>query len=251
MNLMKSVFYLFLLTCFTSMTMNAQDLMPYTYMDGTQQLNGYITSNAGQDLPGVLILPAWMGIDDEAKQAAMNLQQKGYIAFIADIYGVGNEPKNYEEASKASSYYKSNFKVYQHRIDLALKVLKRQVRKAEDVAVIGYCFGGTGALETMRADFDVKGAVCIHGSLSKDSARGNEKINTQVLIIHPADDDYVSKQDYDNLIQELKDGNAVWQLNAYSNSKHTFTDPKSPDYNPVMAQRAWKDIVSFLNEILK
>ena len=46
-------------------SLSAQSLSPVKYADGTQELNGLVSSNAGKNLPGVLILPAWMGIDDE------------------------------------------------------------------------------------------------------------------------------------------------------------------------------------------
>jgi hypothetical protein len=45
------------------------------YKDGNQKLNGLVTSNAGKKLPGVLILPAWKGIDNEAKNAAIELEK--------------------------------------------------------------------------------------------------------------------------------------------------------------------------------
>lgn len=60
----------------------AQNLKTVTYQDGSQKLNGLVTSNAGKKLPGVLILPAWKGIDDEAKTAAADLEKQGYIAFM-------------------------------------------------------------------------------------------------------------------------------------------------------------------------
>ena len=67
----------------------AQKLKSVAYQDGTQKLNGVVTSNAGKKLPGVLILPAWKGIDDEAKNSATELEKQGYVIFIADIYGEG------------------------------------------------------------------------------------------------------------------------------------------------------------------
>ena len=70
----------------------AQGLKPVAYKDGDQKLNGLVTANAGKKSPGVLILPAWKGIDDEAKNAAAELAKQGYIAFVADIYGEGNVP---------------------------------------------------------------------------------------------------------------------------------------------------------------
>lgn len=229
----------------------AQSLKPVSYMDGTQELNGLVTANAGQQLPGVLILPAWKGIDDEAKTAALELEKAGYIAFIADIYGKGNIPEDNASAAKLSSSYKSDYNAYQHRIALALEELKRQGALPDKIAVIGYCFGGTGVLEAARAGFDVQGVVSIHGGLGKDKSRPNGSIKTKVLVQHPAEDQSVSADDYNNLVKELRDGNADWQIITYANSGHTFTNPESHEYNEVMAQRAWKHLLMFLEEILK
>ena len=67
-----------LLTVFLGMQLIlAQTLKTIAYKDGTQKLNGLVTSNAGKKLPGVLILPAWKGIDNEAKNAALELQKQG------------------------------------------------------------------------------------------------------------------------------------------------------------------------------
>ena len=232
-------------------TMFSQNLKKVSYKDGAQKLNGLVTSNAGKKLPGVLILPAWMGIDDEAKAAAIELEKQGYIAFIADIYGEGNMPTDYPSAGKAAGYYKQNYEAYQKRISLALEELKKSGANPEKIAVIGYCFGGSGALEAARGKLPVVGVVSIHGGLAKDAARMNEPISTKILVEHPADDESVKPEDYMQLVNEMNDGKADWQIITYSNSKHTFTNPKSPDYNAVMAKRAWDHTMMFLKEILK
>ncbi|ROH99462.1 dienelactone hydrolase family protein [Chryseobacterium daecheongense] len=235
----------------SSATLFSQKLSTVTYQDGTQKLNGMVTSNAGKKLPGVLILPAWKGIDDEAKTAAADLEKQGYIAFIADIYGEGNIPADNAAAAKSSGYYKQNYEAYQKRISLALEQLKKQGAIPDKIAVIGYCFGGTGALETARGNLPVVGVVSIHGSLAKDQTRKNGPITPKILVENPADDKSVTQQDYDNLIKEMNEGNADWQIITYAHSKHTFTDPKSPDYNEVMAKRAWNHTLMFLKEMLK
>lgn len=229
----------------------AQSLKTATYMDGTQELNGLVTSNAGQQRPGVLILPAWKGIDDEARTAALELEKAGYIVFIADIYGKGNIPQDNVSAAKIAGTYKKDYKAYQHRIALALEALKEQGAPAEKIAVIGYCFGGTGALEVARAGFDVQGVVSIHGGLSKDNTRPNIPIKAKVLVQHPAEDQSVSDEDYNNLMKELREGKADWQIITYANSGHTFTNPESQEYNETMAKRAWNHLLMFLEEILK
>lgn len=228
-----------------------QDLMPVGYQDGTQKLNGLVTANAGEDLPGVLILPAWQGIDREAKQAALDLEAQGYTAFIADIYGEGDIPNDSESAAKISGHYKTNYKDYQRRISLALNELVKQGALKDKIAVIGYCFGGTGALEAARAGLPVQGVISIHGGLEKAEERPNVPIKTKVLVENPADDKGVTQEIYEALIEELNTGDTDWQIITYAHSGHTFTNPESPEYNETMAKRAWKHTLLFLDEILK
>ncbi len=241
-----------LFSLFMGLQLNmAQALKPIAYKDGSQKLNGLVSSNAGKKLPGVLILPAWKGIDNEAKNAALQLEKQGYIAFVADIYGEGNIPADNAAAAKIAGQYKQDYKAYQQRITAALEELKKQGANTDKIAVIGYCFGGTGALEAARAGLPVAGVVSIHGGLAKGIDRLNVPIKTKVLVENPADDESVKPEDLSNLITELKTGKTDWQIITYANSKHTFTSPESPDYNEVMAKRAWNHTLMFLKEILK
>ncbi len=238
-----------LLLTLLTMTLTAQDLKPVAYTDGLQTLNGMVTDNAGTKLPGVLILPAWMGIDDEARTAAKELAQQGYIAFIADIYGEGNVPTDFNSARQAATHYKTDFTAYQHRIALALEQLKQAGADPERIAVIGYCFGGTGALEAARALLPVKGVVSIHGGLGKGE-RPNGPISTSVLIQHPEADASVSAADLTSIATELNHAKADWQMITYAHCGHTFTNPASKDYNKRMADRAWQHLLVFLKDVL-
>ena len=245
---MKQLFSVGFLTL-VLFSVSAQHLKPVIYTDGNQKLNGLVTSNTGKKLQGVLILPAWKGIDQEAKQAALDLEKEGYIAFIADIYGEGNVPTDNAAAAKIASQYKQDYQAYQKRIGLALEQLKKA--GADKIAVIGYCFGGTGALEAARAQFPVAGVISIHGGLGKDASRPNGSLPTKILIEHPAEDQSVPQEMVNDLIKEMNEGKADWQIYTYAYSKHTFTNPESKDYNPTMAKRAWQHTLMFLDEVLK
>lgn len=240
------------LICFLAvMALKAQTLETVKYKDGDQALNGMVTAHTGKMMPGVLILPAWMGIDNEAKATAEKLEKAGYIAFIADIYGEGHQPTDYASAGKMARQYIRDYKSYQHRISLALEQLKKAGADPNKIAVIGFCFGGTGALETARANFPVRGVVSIHGGLAKDKDRANDPIKTEVLVENGADDPGVTPEVVAALTTELNLGKTDWQMITYAKSKHTFTNPESKDYNQKMAQRAWAHTMMFLNEILK
>ncbi len=248
---MKAKLVIILLSMCVFQNSFVQQLNTVIYKDGKQKVKGLVTDNLGKKLPGVLILPAWMGIDNEAKTAASKLEAEGYIVFIADIYGEGNVPTSPSEAGEIATKYKNDYKLYQQRIALALDQLKRAGADANKLAVIGYCFGGTGALEAARGDLPVKGVVSIHGGLRKAAERPNGKLTPSILIEHPADDASVSKEDIENITKEMNDANADWQMIYYAHCKHTFTSPESKDYNEVMANRAWKHTLVFLEEMMK
>ena len=148
---MKNSAILLFATILFSNAINAQ-LKPVKYTDGSQALNGLFakaTKKSSQN-PGILLLPAWLGIDKASKDIAENLSKLGYNVFIADIYGEGNYPKNTAEAGKQAGYYKKNYEVYQKRINAALQELIKSGANPDNIVAIGYCFGGTGVLEAAR-----------------------------------------------------------------------------------------------------
>lgn len=240
------------------MNANAQ-LKTVSYFDGNQKLNSLVISPAkpAASKPGILILPAWKGITDHERETAEALSALGYYALVADIYGEGNYPKTPAEAGEQSGYYKKNYGDYQRRIDLALQQLVKSGASADNIVAIGYCFGGTGVLEAARGGLAVKGIVSIHGGLSKDPSRPNNAIHPKVLVLHGADDPYVSAADIAAFQKEMRDGNADWQMIYYANAVHAFTDKsvgndnsKGAAYNEKADKRSWEHLKLFLAEVL-
>jgi len=251
---MKSLLFLLL---FMALQLNAQ-LKPVAYADGPQKLNGFAAQAVKplNDKPGIVVLPAWKGINSHAKEVAEKLSAAGYHAFVADIYGEGNYPANPGEAGKQSGYYKSHPDEYQRRISLALEQLVQSGANADNIVVIGYCFGGTGALEAARGGLPVKGVVSFHGGLGKDASRPVTKITAKVLVLHGADDPHVPQKDIDAFHKEMKDSGADWQMIYYANAVHAFTEKeagndnsKGAAYNELADKRSWEHFMVFLQEL--
>lgn len=230
------------------------------YAENGQQLKGYagVPMRETREKSGVLILPAWMGIDDHAKEAAAALVKLGYHTFIADIYGEGKYPKDYNEAGKMAGYYKANVSEYHKRIEAALQQLLKTGADPNKIVVIGYCFGGTGAIEAARMNMAVKGIASFHGGLSRDASRKIQQIAPKVLILHGADDPYVPAAEITAFQQEMRDAKADWQMVYYANAVHAFSDPyvgsdnsKGAAYNAKAAERSWEQLLLFLKEVLK
>ncbi len=234
-------------------------LKEVTYIDGDKKLSGLSAKSKKEikNKPGILILPAWMGIDDHAKESATQLAELGYYTFVADIYGVGNKPTNSKEAGQQAGFYKKNISEYQKRIQLALNELVKQGANPNEIVVIGYCFGGTGAIEAARSNMKVKGIVSFHGGLGKDETRPNEPIASKILVLHGADDPYVPKVEIESFQNEMRTAKADWQMVYYANAVHSFTNKSSGNdnskgaaYNELAAKRSWEAMLNFLKETL-
>lgn len=252
---MKLLFVLFIVAHFS---LNAQ-IQSVGYKDDNHTLNGFVLKpvKTNENKSGILILPAWMGIDDHSKEVAQQLSDLGHHVFIADIYGEGNYPKNTTEAGKQASFYKNNVVDYHRRIQLALDQLIKIGANKDKIVVIGYCFGGTGALEAARAGLNVKGVVSFHGGLGKAEDRITVVIKPKILVLHGADDPFVPEKEILAFQKEMKDANADWQMIYYSGAVHSFTNKKAGTdnskgaaYNEMADKRSFVHFLSFLKEIL-
>ncbi len=253
---MKPFLALLLLMVLCTGTVMAQE-KEINYQEGAARLKGvYVPARGGKKgAPGVVVLPAWMGIDAHSRNAAKALSALGYHAFVADVYG-SDKPTSPQEAGKQSGYYKTHYPLYQSRIKAAIDQLIQLGADPHRIAVIGYCFGGTGALEAARAGFPLAGVVSFHGGLGKDSSRSNGAIRTKVLVLHGADDPFVPKAEIESLVKELNEGKADWQMIWYADAVHAFTDPAAGNnkaagaaYNEKADRRSWEHMKLFFDEI--
>jgi dienelactone hydrolase len=247
--------FLFALTMISSQAQQA-----VSYNDENQKLEGIVSVPEKKIANGnaVLLLPAWMGIDNNAKENAAELAKLGYLTFVADIYGVDKRPTNKSEAGKLAGFYKTNIKEYQKRILLALNELIKQGANPDKIAVIGYCFGGTGAIEAARTSMNVRGVVSFHGGLGREASRTIEPIKTKVLVLHGADDFYVPETEIKAFQDEMRTAKADWQMVYYANSVHAFThkdagndNSKGAAFNEKAAMRSWEAMKVFFEEIFR
>ena len=254
---MKTLFTSLLLLML-SLTADAQ-LKTIPYADGGQKLEGILAQPKKElkNKAGVLLLPAWMGIEHNAKENATELAKLGYITFVADIYGVDKRPQNTKEAGQQSGYYKTNYAEYQKRIQLALDQLIKAGANPDKIAVIGYCFGGSGAIEAARGNLKVQGIVSFHGGLGRDAARTIEPIQPKVLILHGADDFFIPEAEIKAFQDEMNKAKADWQMIYYADAVHAFTHKDAGNdkasgvaYNEKAAQRSWEAMKQFFAEIL-
>ena len=87
------------------------------YKHGDTTCEGFLAyddtkATSAQKAPGVLVIPEWWGLNDYPKGRAEQLAKLGYVAFAADMYGVGKVTKDKNEAGKlAGQFYGKPLKV--------------------------------------------------------------------------------------------------------------------------------------------
>ena len=232
---------------------------PVNYQDGAVRLAGYVARPAGTSgrVPGVLVIHQWMGLTGHERMEADRLAALGYVALAADIYGEGVRPKDVAEAGAQATLYKNDRALYRRRIQAGLDALKAQAGvDPARLAVIGFCFGGTGALEAARAGMPVKGVVSFHGGLDAPLDPAAPPITAKVLVCQGADDPYAPPKDVAALQDEMRRRKADYTFMAYGGAVHSFTqkeagnDPsKGAAYQEAAATRSWRHMKDFFAEL--
>jgi dienelactone hydrolase len=206
--------------------------------------------------PTVVLIPTVMGVSDLEIGFARQLVELGYNSLVADIFG-----KKFRGAERDVMFgelgrLKSDRAALRRRLEHVLE-LARDLDEVhgDQVVVAGYCFGGMCALDLARSGADIRAAVSFHG-LFDPPGLPPEKIKAKVVAFHGWDDPMVPPEAVVALGRELTEAGSDWQIHAYGNVAHGFTNPNAHEiglegvrYNALAAERSWTSFVSLLEEL--
>jgi dienelactone hydrolase len=231
------------------------------YKDGNVVLEGMLAYDdaAKGAQPLVLVVHEWWGLNDYSKGRAKQLAELGYVAFAVDMYGKGVLAKTPDEAGKFAGQLRSDRKALRRRITAALDAVKGNARvDPKKIAVMGYCFGGTTALELARSGADIAACVSFHGGLDAADPNDAKSIKAKVLVLSGADDKSVPPAAVAAFADEMRLGKVDYQIVLYGGAVHAFTNPESGNdpsknvaYNEKADKRSWQAMKDFFAEVFK
>ena len=224
--------------------------------EGEELESVFVGRRDGQPRPTVILIPTVMGVSDLEIGFGRQLVELGYNALVADLFGkkFRGAPRDtmFGEMNRLAGDRAALLRRLQSVLDLAHglgEVADRQI------VVAGYCFGGMCALDLARSGADVVAAVSFHG-LFDPPGLPKRKIKAKVVAFHGWDDPMVPPDKVVALGQELTDAGCDWQIHAYGNVGHGFTNPHASDlqidgvaYNSLAAERSWTSFINLLEEL--
>lgn len=233
-----------------------------SYEAGDTTLDGYIAWDANKKgpRPGILVVHQWWGHGDYVRRRARMLAELGYTALALDMYGGGKYASHPDDAMKFMNETISNIDVAKERFGAAYEVLKKHgTTNPNDIAAIGYCFGGGVVLHMARFGYDLDGVVSFHGTLATAAPAKKGDVRGKLLVLHGAADPMVPPEQVVAFKQEMDAAEIDYTFIAYPDAKHAFTDEAATEngkkhklpleYNAKADQQSWAEMSKFLAEL--
>ena len=231
-----------------------------SYAAGDKTMNSFVAYNEAirGPRPVVLVLPEWWGLTEYARMRAKMLAEMGYLAMAVDLYGDGAIAKDPGEAQSAAGPFYGNPQMAKQRIDAAMqKALSLPQADTSKKAVIGYCFGGSMALNYGKMGAPVLGVVSFHGGLEGVPPQKNTLAS--YLICHGAADNFVPDAQVKAFRRSMDSAGLNYTFKTYEGATHAFTNPDATPkgekfnmpirYSAAADTASWNDMKEFFRSI--
>lgn len=210
----------------------------------------------GGAAPGLIMFPSVMGITDLDRGFARRLAGRGYSVLIADLYGKERQGLPRDECFELMGALREDRGALRERLLGVLEVARGEdAIESDRIAALGFCFGGQCALDLARTGAEIAGVASFHGLLD---APGLEPapIAGSIIAFHGWDDPMVPPEMVVAFGKEMTEAGADWQIHAYGNVAHGFTNPDAHQigiegvrYNEVANRRSWQAFDNWVDEL--
>ncbi len=231
-----------------------------TYATDSTNLKGYIAfdENAKGKRPGVLIVHEWWGHNEYVRERADMLADLGYTAMAVDMYGDGKQATHPDDAGKFAMSVFKNLPEAKARFNAAVKLLKEHESvDGEQLAAIGYCFGGSVVLSMANSGADLDAVAAFHSGVALP-IMPNENLKARVLVCNGADDPFINPESIEVFKTKMDSIGADYQYISYPGVKHSFTSKAANangekfqlplEYNAEADKKSWASLQELLDK---
>jgi len=222
----------------------------YHTVDG-QEIEGWLArpKNATGDLPALIVIHEWWGLNDNIRRAAERLAGEGYVALAVDLHR-GNTADTPKDAMQMGRVLSENKDVALANLKEAIDFLKT-AEGVSRIGVMGWCQGGRWSMMTaLNYPADIDATVVYYGRVPDDKTE-LEVLDMPVLGVFAGDDFIVPPKMAYSFAASMAGLKKDLEFYMYRDAAHAFSNPSGQDYNPEAAADAWIRTTAFLERNLK
>ena len=208
--------------------------------------------------PAVLVMHNALGLGAHVRDVAQRLARLGYVAVASDMYGGGAAAEDvmngvtFEALTKSPAFLRERVSAWYDRVANMVEV------KADRVAAIGFCFGGTCVLELARSGAPARAVVSYHGILSTSLPMQPGAFGGEVMAYCGAKDPYAPLDHIEALRSEMAAAGTRHTITTFGEAEHGFTDPAADAmgregiaYHALSDRLSWAGTVALLDAVLR
>ncbi len=200
---------------------------------------------ATSELPGVIVIHEWWGLNDNIEAATRRIAGEGYEALAVDLYegGVAETP---DQARGLMEQAMQNRNRLIANLEAAHTFLRDEIESPR-VGVMGWCFGGGMGLNAALADPETLDATVIYYGRVSDAERSElETLQMPIMGHFGMDDSSIPVESVRAFEQTLDELGKDAQIHLYEGAGHAFANPSGQNYDPDAAAQAWERTTTFL-----
>lgn len=202
--------------------------------------------DATAPLPGVLVIQEWWGLNEHIRGIAARIAAAGYVTLAPDVYSrLGHiVTTDAQEANRLMQSLKEGDAMKDLATSLDYLARLKDVNSRR-LGVVGFCLGGSYALQLACASTEIRAAVAFYGQVpSPDQLR---HLRSPVLYVYGGRDTWVPRKDVERLRDVLTASAPGGQVHIYEEAGHAFFNDTRPDvYQARAAKDAWQNMLAFL-----
>ena len=198
----------------------------YNAADG-QRLVGYFAAPSSQTPhAGIIVAPEWWGRNEYTEQRARELAEHGYAALAIDMYGDKNVTTDAKQAYEWMMQTFADADTIVNRAQAGLDTLAAQPEvNADQLAAIGFCYGGKVVLDLARSGAPLKAVATFHATLAPKAPAVEGQIQGEILVLHGELDSMVTLDDVASFREEMHAAKVDHEVIIFEDAKHGFSNP--------------------------
>jgi carboxymethylenebutenolidase len=211
---------------------------------------GYLARPAAEgDYPAVVMIHEWWGLNGNIRHMADILAGHGYVVFAVDLYD-GRVASNASEAAALSGEVRNDPDGAVRKMSRATAGLRDLPYTTQQVASLGWCFGGGQSLQLSLSEADLNATVIYYGTLTTE-AETLQRIDEPVLGIFGSEDQVVGIENVRAFDRTLTDLGVDHEVHVYEGAGHAFANPSGESFRPNATRDAWAKTLRFLDRSLR